>query len=873
MAGIGFELKKLFLEEKEKPFGNIKALVFSAAISVGPWIITSTSLNLIILISKGVKVARSDQIIFMSSIFYTFIFSQILTGAFQYLITRYVSDCIFQEKTYKIRGAFKGSMKLVSILAFFVSFFFIKGGTLSTGYKIVFILLFVSMCLFWITMIFVSLLKKYYFILFSFFAGNAVSVLAGYYFLHFPVTIFKETPLFWMLFSYCIGIFLNFFMTSMYVLKVFHGKRGTQFEFLIYLKGYFSLVAIGLIYILGVWAHVFMNWLMGDSYVIAGTFIISPLYEVAVFYSYCTAIPSIIYFTVFLETKFLPLYKKYYEKICLTGTYREIEDAMEIMKQTLLREILYCMELQFLISLTCILLSNVVFTYFDMDFRLLEMFKITVFASFCAIFVSIIITLFLYFDLRLHSIVLSLILLFSSAVFTYIFGRAGEGFAGTGFFFSAFLTFALAIFMFPEIFKTLNYTTMFRQNFNRKIGGAFLEKVSWWMDKKIYILLILLVMFMVGGKAHAAYDEKGFNPVTRNNWHTMSPYDKEGYDIDGYTKEGVNKRGFNRSRWNEFTNSLYDYGGFDFNEIHKDTGLNYDERGFDVRHYNLLTDSPQDRNGFNYEGIHKETGREYDLEGWNYYGLHEATQDYYNPQGWNREGINRRNFNREGIHVETKEKYDHGGFDIYGIHRETEKNYNERGFDFNYYNVLTETMYDKYGFDYEGIHRETGREYDLEGWNYYGLHEITQDYYNPQGWNREGINTKGFDRNGYNIYTKSKYDYAGFDLKGIHKNTKKKYDERGFDNNQYNVQTKSRYDKYGFDYEGIHKDTKRPYDKNGWNYYGLNEKTQTYYNSQGYTREGLDRYGYKKGQRPANFNDGEYDKEGFNKKGIYMKGY
>ena len=36
MAGIGFELKKLFLEEKEKPFGNIKALVFSAAISVGP---------------------------------------------------------------------------------------------------------------------------------------------------------------------------------------------------------------------------------------------------------------------------------------------------------------------------------------------------------------------------------------------------------------------------------------------------------------------------------------------------------------------------------------------------------------------------------------------------------------------------------------------------------------------------------------------------------------------------------------------------------------------------------------------------------------------------------------------------------------------
>ena len=37
MAGIGFELRKLFIEEKEQPFGNIKALVFLTAISVGPW--------------------------------------------------------------------------------------------------------------------------------------------------------------------------------------------------------------------------------------------------------------------------------------------------------------------------------------------------------------------------------------------------------------------------------------------------------------------------------------------------------------------------------------------------------------------------------------------------------------------------------------------------------------------------------------------------------------------------------------------------------------------------------------------------------------------------------------------------------------------
>ena len=873
MAGIGFELRKLFMEEKEQPFGNIKALIFSAAISVGPWLITSTSLNLLILISENVKVSRVNQIIFMSSIFYTFIFSQILTSIFQYLITRFVSDCIFQKRIGKIRGTFLGSMKLLSILAFFASYLFIRNGNLSVGFKVVFILLFISMCLSWITMIFVSLLKKYHFILFSFFLGNIVSVVLGYYFLKFPVTFIKETPIFWMMLSYCAGIFLNFLLTSMYVLRAFKGNGKNQFEFLTYLRGYFSLIIIGAIYILGVWAHVFMNWLVGDSYVIANAFIISPLYEVAVFYSYCTAIPSIIYFTIFLETKFLPLYKEYYKKISRTGTYKEIQDALEIMKQTLYREILYCMELQFLISLTCILLSNVIFNQFDMDARLLELFRITIFGSFCAIFVSILITLFLYFDLRLQSIILSFTLLISNIVFTYMFGRIGTGFAGTGFFLASFLTFGVAIYMFPKIFDTLNYTTMFRQNFNQKTGGATLKKVSLWLDKKVYILIILVLLFILGGKANAAYDKRGFNPVTRNNWHTMSPFDKDGYDIEGYTKDGINKRGFNRLNWNELTNSPYDYAGFDYNEIHKDTKKNYDERGFNINLYNVLTNSNYDKRGFSHQGIHKDTKREYDENGWNYYGLHEQTKDYYNPEGWNWEGINKRGFNKEGMNVETKSRYDNMGFDMSGIHKDTKKNYDERGFDINLHNIKTNSLYDERGFNYAGIHKDTKREYDENGWNYYGLHEQTKDYYNPEGLNWEGIDKKGFDKNGWNTFTKSKYDYAGFDIKGIHKNTKKKYDERGFDNNQFNVQTKSKYDKYGFNYEGIHKDTGRKYDKNGWNFYGLNEKTKTFYNTQGYTREGLDKYGYKKGQRPANFDDGVYDKNGFNKKGIYMKGY
>ena len=83
MAGIGFELKKLFSEEEELPFANLRAIIFSIIVSVGPWLITATSLNIIIWISNQIELARPKQLIFMSSIFYCFIFSFCMCNFFR----------------------------------------------------------------------------------------------------------------------------------------------------------------------------------------------------------------------------------------------------------------------------------------------------------------------------------------------------------------------------------------------------------------------------------------------------------------------------------------------------------------------------------------------------------------------------------------------------------------------------------------------------------------------------------------------------------------------------------------------------------------------------------------------------------------------
>lgn len=51
MAGIGFELRKMFSEDNTV-YENVKAISYSTIVSVGPWIFTIVTLNIFSMIGK-----------------------------------------------------------------------------------------------------------------------------------------------------------------------------------------------------------------------------------------------------------------------------------------------------------------------------------------------------------------------------------------------------------------------------------------------------------------------------------------------------------------------------------------------------------------------------------------------------------------------------------------------------------------------------------------------------------------------------------------------------------------------------------------------------------------------------------------------------
>ena len=96
MAGIGFELKKLF--GKKGYLRNLRAYLYTAFITVGPTILCISMVTAIQLFLIFIGVGLSDRELFLAAVTYSFVFSLIITSGFSMIVTRYISDKLFDKE-------------------------------------------------------------------------------------------------------------------------------------------------------------------------------------------------------------------------------------------------------------------------------------------------------------------------------------------------------------------------------------------------------------------------------------------------------------------------------------------------------------------------------------------------------------------------------------------------------------------------------------------------------------------------------------------------------------------------------------------------------------------------------------------------------
>ncbi len=325
MAGIGFELRRLL--RKNTLLGLVEAYAYAGIIGSGPWVFSIIGILLVGIFSASVVVPSSLVTQFQTSVTYLVACSLMLTSLVQLAFTRYISDQLFKKTREIILPSLNGLMLIVVMVASAL-------GTLSLFtllpdlgllYRLLMLSGLVLMCAVWIMTVFLSGMKRYKTIVILFASAYALIVIIALW--------LRPYGLEGLLAGFVLGHLV--LLAGMWILTVRefnpHGKL-ISFDFLHHEKIYPSLMAIGLLYNLGIWIDKFMFWYFPPtSDPIIGHLRASLIYDLPVFLSYLSIIPGMAVFLVRIETDFVEFYDKFYDAVRGGGSLEYIESMRDEM--------------------------------------------------------------------------------------------------------------------------------------------------------------------------------------------------------------------------------------------------------------------------------------------------------------------------------------------------------------------------------------------------------------------------------------------------------------------------------------------------------------------------------------------------------------
>jgi uncharacterized membrane protein len=453
LAGIGFELKKLF---GSKGFlGNVKAYAYAGLISIGPQLICVGMIITLQLILAKIDTPFADKELFIAGVVYAFIFSQIITSGFLMSVTRYISDMLYQERNEMVLASFYGLTALCLMIGGVAGFLFYYKSSIDIIFKLTSYILFMELIIMWTQTVYLSALKDYMKIIKSYMYGLLVtiaSVLILYYFTKMRVIISFFIAL-------DLGIFTVIVLLMISIKSYFDCKVKKYFDFLRYFDKFPSLFYISFFYTVALYSHNFIFWFSNIGVNIDNTFRFAPLYDVPVFFAFLTIMPAMVLFVVSIETSFYEKYRHYYSLITGNGNFKEISSAKKEMRLVLWQEIRYLMEIQLFFSALFLVLGIIYLPAVGLAGTSVDIFAILILGAYCDIVMLILVLILLYFDDRKGALYTTIVFIILTVALTLYTKSLGQGFYGFGFFIAAFISMIFAIARLFFYMKDIDYYT------------------------------------------------------------------------------------------------------------------------------------------------------------------------------------------------------------------------------------------------------------------------------------------------------------------------------------------------------------------------------------------------------------------------------
>ena len=258
MAGIGVRLNRIF--EKNTLTTNLVGFFYSTVVTVAPMFVIIINLILMEYLLDFASVGYVTRELFSCTILYTFIFSLLTASPFNAVLSRYMSDVIYEERYQDILPCYHIGMLLNIGLSCLLGIPFCLWehfvGKVPTAYVFCGFCGYISLVLVFYSMIYLSICKDYQRISQYFFFGMLVAFVLALI-LHF---ILKWETTWSMLFSLTIGFFVTATLENALIRRYFVRNSNHYRPVLQYFRKYWKLIFTNFLYILGLYIHNFVFW-------------------------------------------------------------------------------------------------------------------------------------------------------------------------------------------------------------------------------------------------------------------------------------------------------------------------------------------------------------------------------------------------------------------------------------------------------------------------------------------------------------------------------------------------------------------------------------------------------------------------------------
>lgn len=409
MAGIGIRLNKIF--SKNSIAARLLGCGYSVVITIAPMLIIIAVVVLMQLVLGFSKLDYYSRELYACTILYIFIFSLLTASPFNAVISRYMSDVIYEERYEDIPPCFYTGLLLNTVLSFIPAVSFCiheyRVGGVNIWYVFAGFFGYISLMFTFYTMLYLSICKDYKKISSFYVIGMGITFVLSLI-LHYVFNIRTDIA---MLVSMDVGLFIIAVLEFSLFRRYFKKNSGNYLGIFPYFKRYWQLVFANFFYIFGLYIHNFVFWTTDYHLVVAKSFVCMQPYDMASCLAMFTNITASVIFLTRVEMYFHGRYKAYSEAV-IGGRGMDIERAKQRMFRQLMEELMTLARVQFIVTTPLFLIAMILLPRFGFGGNVLRIYPCLA-AGYFIMFIMYSIIIFLYYFNDLNGAVLTSITFFT----------------------------------------------------------------------------------------------------------------------------------------------------------------------------------------------------------------------------------------------------------------------------------------------------------------------------------------------------------------------------------------------------------------------------------------------------------------------------